>query len=505
MKLVKQKFRLLMNAERLEAALATEHGRAEAKKQLGIFIGRPDEDIDAVELREQLEEMREKLGHPNALPRSVRENYFAYAGAVVQVAEVVTPERLAVMHGSPRETLPTIDYDHFGDRVLETLDTDARRENFLRVFNSATFERTFRLLMNKTRLNRAVSEDKETLKHQVDVLFDLGGVFDRDELNTHADAMLAHLGEPATMTDAAVREKCEQARALVDQCRHNLLETGAVEALFSKPLKMTAVDYDRFGDQLLEEVIEPEDVEAFLSGFRFMSFENSYRILLSNEALSVNFDDDPKEVKGKIDQLFDLSGRYGVEDVARHTSQMSEMFKNHIYSSAAQETKAQQLVEAVQNIAGRIQDQKILERLYEKPKEKEIDVEKFGEEIINIKEAEVIPALRSMNMFMVAARYGRLRDEGLVKDLLKTQEGKKELRALLAQFFGVSTQLGINEIQAFKDQFETKCNPGRVERSSVEFRNFSELAKFIQAVAANLSGDKLQKIYKEAFSRKKTA
>lgn len=227
----------------------------------------------------------------------------------------------------------TVDYDKIGDQILHKLKKDKKKEKkgekaldhhalegFCKGIDVPNLNRQFRLFLDKTRFEKSMQSDagKAEIQKEIAALLDMTGDVDRSEVEQQTEALLTLLGADThghchhsmdSRVDAkhkALIEIIVNARKWLDQPQLDLAYKGKSDKF--------EIDYDQFGDVLLEKVNAKNRV-AFVKAFNRRTFDDTFRLLVKGPQMKDALKNDPDELKDQIYKLYDYSHKVDDEEL----------------------------------------------------------------------------------------------------------------------------------------------------------------------------------------------
>src|SRR3989338_7386189 len=306
-----------------------------------------------------------------------------------------------------------VDDQHIGDQILHKLKKDKKAERkgklaldhhalegFLKGLDIANLNRTLRMFTDKKRFETALERERgqEEIKKEIANLFDLSGEADKEEV-TKGVAMLkellhihgnedehGHMHFDASKVDKRVRKQFEALTSIISNAEKWLLDGDTLAKVYTGKGEKFEIDYDQFGDVLLEKV-NKKNRGAFVKSFSKRSFDNTFRLLVKESSLKDALRHDSEKLKNPIYQLFDLNGKVDDEELKER---MAVFFGTEgalgleaDYTDPVEKKKFLEIKQAFDGIVALLKKGNTLDKLF-----KAHDYSKFGAGLESVDNAE---------------------------------------------------------------------------------------------------------------------
>lgn len=467
---LEEKFDCFTSKEAFEAALKTDGGKEEIKAQLARIIG-TTKNPNSANVKKRIERIEKILGthvhhsevkyHDDKAPENEKEKASLDALTLMlhHMKGAMTEEAIKQLYHGEKAEKMTIDYDKFGDYVFEhvKVDSNENRTAFFKAFDIRAFENTFRLLLDGERLTKALKkgENRKAAREQLYGLFDLDNGVDAKDLDRQADALKKTLGlggTPApgeTTTQGALLKNITTVVSL-------LKADSNLEKLFVEEEKIP-IDYENFGDIVLEKVSGKISAEAFYESFKADIFQTKFEVLANERELqrALKQPEGKEEIKSKIRQLFNMSGSIGLEALVARREKLLALLEE--VDSAASKTKHAELKRLTEVILKNLgwdfmatptagpKPGNVWDKLYEeKPQVIQPRYSEFGKHLREMMAASntqesMVAFVRGYNSNLFRNEFPYLVDKSMMANALQNEpEGEQAKRQLLV-FLGLST------------------------------------------------------------------
>lgn len=374
----------------------------------------------------------------------------------------------------PKIELIKTDDQHIGDQILNQLARDKKKEKkgevaltkpalegFLQGLKPDNVRRSLRMFQDADRFERALKTEagREEIKKEIANLLDLSGDVDRLEVEETTDHLLklidADVDGRLVSKKLALRKIIEKAKALLTQ--ENLIKvyTGKSEKF--------EIDYDEFGDVLLEKV-EPEQRVPFLKTFNGRNFDDTFRLLVKESALKDALRDNKEELKNQIYQLFDMRGRIKNDELDERMKHFfgddSVLGKEDDYSDPAMKKKYNEVRAKLDGVVNNLKSTGALNKLFHSD-ETDPHYSEFGKTLDGIEDGHDLNALlRGFSHRAFAKAFRLLLDKARLDTVIKGSDHQRQAAQvqLLALLGFDSGPLDQAEVVKTITDFETNLN-----------------------------------------------
>ena len=387
-----------------------------------------------------------------------------------------------------------VDDQHIGDQILHKLKKDKKAERkgklaldhhalegFLKGLDIANLNRTFRMFTEKKRFETALERERgqEEIKKEIANLFDLSGEADKEEvtkgvamlkelLHIHGHEEDGHVHFDTKKIDSRVRKQFEALAKIIWNAEKWLLEEGVLTKVYTGKGEKFEIDYDQFGDVLLEKV-NKKNRGAFVKSFSKRSFDNTFRLLVKESSLKDALRHDSEKLKNPIYQLFDLNGKVDDEELKER---MAVFFGTEgalgleaDYTDPVEKKKFLEIKQAFDGIVALLKKGNTLDKLF-----KAHDYSKFGaglESVDNAEEAKRL--LQGYSDFAFRNAYRPFLDEETLEDSINDEDARKILKQRLLSLMNIEVGT-VNETQVSETltRFIDKFDPSKMTDAEKE-------------------------------------
>lgn len=380
---------------------------------------------------------------------------------------------------APEEKPFKIDFEHFGDFLLEEVNPK-NRDRYLKGIDSATFLGTF-----KTKFLYLTHEDdlKAALKKPelrdivIEQLHQFTGVkrpMTQKTLEDHVKVFLERMGAKPVAPAALVAEyqAFEDALNLVVK---TLGDSNALKELFEDKEAKKPIDYNKIGEEVMARTKTPAALKAFEVQFEPGEMLIPYGVLLDERDLLAEAKSNPDRLMATLGKFYGLIGTLTDDRLARRATELRTRLTQ---LPDTEVPEAHQLADNIAAITQRIVDNNILAPKW--------NYAKLGEQVFarvqSYKDLEA--AEKTLHSPSIEKQYGVLFDRDLL--LAQIEADPEQVKAKIAQLLDIDTTVTLAAVRKQSRAMEALLmqNPSSGARASLPqvdalLRNIQQLESFL--------------------------
>ncbi|MFA5793059.1 MAG: hypothetical protein WC897_04305 [Candidatus Gracilibacteria bacterium] len=348
----RDQFTYLLKKGEIEESLTSEEGRNELKKLLATLFNLQSDKLNKVSLKKRKTNLIGKFGTEKSAKEMGLEKEYKELDKALEEIVTVVEEFVEQIYADK------INYNAFG-ASMSTVNTKERMGFFLRSYNSKLFRETFDLIIDEGALEELKTNPslRKTAQNQTRMLVrqepQNGHVRLQEFKNTLEGyiKLLEEMQKDATQFSGLSEMVRANHTAMLADLRS--IQTFVTDANFKIiNTNELGLDYDNFGEQLMDAIDDRKEFSEFLSKFSTKDFVANFgAILRLNDATTLT-EGQKAQLQEKIASLFnarlvDASGM-GTSISTMIDSLDNELGKNTVASKL--KSKGKQIVSALKTI-----------------------------------------------------------------------------------------------------------------------------------------------------------